>query len=229
MNTKKFNTSIGLFALVLASGEVRGESAADIGILPSQKVPAPVHESDRNPFGTRIAPSENQFGNFDSESEESRIRQIFSGLVVSGRVVGSNGRPRVLLGDLILAEGEEVPQVIENQTDVLRVTRIGDKEIELTWVDEQVVDQPRKLPIKINLEPSVSFILPGRNIQQSGGRLVTMDNPAKEKAGTAAAEASGSRDPLVSAEDENAGDDTQEEKPQPEKSKRVSPFGLFRK
>ncbi len=53
--------------------------------------------------------------------------------------------------------------MIENQTDRLRVTRITDKQVEITWIDEEVAEHPRKLLIPINLNPDVSFLLPGRS------------------------------------------------------------------
>ena len=121
------NTAISVLAVTLLSAEVKGETAADIGTLPSQKVPAPVVEGDRNPFATRIPQKEEGFGNIDAESEESRIRQIFANLQVNGYVPGSTGSARVLVGDLILREGIDVPQVIENVAALraLRADSVG--------------------------------------------------------------------------------------------------------
>jgi len=181
----KFNktiTAASLLALALISGQAMAEgiTASDVGTLPSQRIPSSVNAGDRNPFQTHIAQVEDTPGSFDGDSEESRIRKVFSGLKVTGRVPASDGgSPRVLVGDLILKEGAIVPQVIENQTDILKVTRITDKEVELTWVAEEVADQPRKLPIAINLEPEVSFILPGRG-NNGGGQFVTMGKPSDE-------------------------------------------------
>ncbi|MFT5105120.1 MAG: hypothetical protein ACI9UA_000738, partial [Pseudoalteromonas tetraodonis] len=166
---KSIKTAMTLLAVALGSVEARAESASDIGTLPSQRIPAAVDSGDRNPFATTIAIREDIPGNFEGDSEESRIRKVFQGLKVTGRV----GVARVLVGDLVLKEGAIVPQVIENQTDILKVTKITDTEVELTWIDEEVVDSPRKLPIPIELDPVVSFVLPGRSAS-SGGQFVTM-------------------------------------------------------
>ena len=115
--------------------------------------------------------------------------------------------------------------MIENQTDVLRVTRIDDKEVEITWIDEEVTDQPRKALIPIKLTPEISFILPGPD---KGGQFVTMNKPGGENAAAAPAGAAGAGD-----DDRDETDDPVEEEvqaqPQEEKPKRVSPFGLFRR
>ena len=221
------NTAISVLAVTLLSAEVKGETAADIGTLPSQKVPAPVVEGDRNPFATRIPQKEEGFGNIDAESEESRIRQIFANLQVNGYVPGSTGSARVLVGDLILREGIDVPQVIENQTDVLRVTRISKKEVEITWIDEEVAEAPRKLLIPINLEPEVSFVLPGRGPSPSN-QFVTMSNdegPGEKPQAGAEGEAQSGQD-IDPSEKDDLREEAQERQTQP---KRVSPFGLFRR
>jgi hypothetical protein len=228
MKTIRIKSTIGVLVLAFASGEVRGESAADIGILPSQKIPATVDSGDRNPFATRTPEQENFGEGFDIESEESRIRQIFAGLRVTGRVPASKGAPRVLVGDLILKEGIELPQVIENQTDRLRVTRITDKQVEITWIDEEVAEQPRKLLIPINLDPDVSFLLPGR-ANPGASKFVRMAKVPGE-ADSSGAAGSDVNDPLVN-EAEQGDDDGGARRggEQPEQQKRVSPFGLFRR
>ena len=234
MKINKTKTAFSLLAVALISGDARAESASDIGTLPSQRIPATVNEGDRNPFATRIAISEESVGEFNGDSEESRIRQVFSRLNVTGRVPGNGGSPRVLVGDLILAEGELVPQVIENQTDVLRVTRITDKEVELTWVDEEATAAPRRLPIPIDLSAKVDFILPGRG--SNGGQFVTMGNPGDAPSASDVAQAikiiegiskQNSAAPLE-AEEEGFADDPEDSATQ-QKQKRVSPFGLFRR
>ncbi|MGI9240565.1 MAG: hypothetical protein ACR2RV_07170 [Verrucomicrobiales bacterium] len=220
-------TTLGILSLAIAAGEARGETAADIGILPSQKIPASVDKGDRNPFSTRHVENNVPIDGIDTESEESRIRQVFAGLRVTGHVPASKGSPRVLVGDLILKEGIELPQVIENQTNVLRVTRITNKEVEITWIDEEVAEAPRKLLIPINLEPEVSFLLPGRSSQVSS-QFVKMSKAEKEAmAGAAKPQVN---DPLVNeAEQDDDRSQAPSKREQPEKNKRVSPFGLFRR
>lgn len=229
----KTKIAISLLALALA-GKVCGETAADIGTLPSQKVPATVDENERNPFSTSVPDDIDDIRNFDAESEESRIRQVFSNLKVNGHVPGINGPARVLVGDLILEEGQDVPNVIENQTDVLRVTRIDDKEVELSWVGEEVVEQPRTFVIPIALDPVVSVMLPGRG-PQPGGQFVTLNDPG----GAGKADAARSSDGRIRSfggdedeededEDEEDEDDEELEEGRAEQPRRVSPFGLFR-
>ena len=223
MRAKQINSAISILIFAFASGEVRGESAADIGILPSQKIPATVDAGDRNPFATRT-PTPNVTPGLDTESEESRIRQIFAGLRVTGRVPASKGIPRVLVGDLILKEGVELPQLIENQTDRLQVTRITDKEVEITWIDEEVAEQPRKLLIPINLNPDVTVLLPGRP-NPTANQFVTMVQTPAANGGKGEAV----NDPLVNEAEQGDEDGGSRKPEQPETPKRESPFGIFRR
>jgi hypothetical protein len=224
MKTNMTKTAIGVLFIALTASGVRAETAADIGTLPSQKVPAPVDQGDRNPFSTRLASVPDETGNYDADTEESKIRQVFANLKVTGRAPASGGAARVLVGDLILKEGGDIPQVIENQTNVLRVTRITEKEVEITWIDEIDADAPRKLLIPINLNPEVSFLLPGRS--QGAGQFVTLAKAEQPKSEQEEAGA-----PAEDNGENNDDDDEREEEEgaSPEKPARVSPFGLFRR
>jgi len=172
MKLRIIQTTLAACALALLADDANAGNAASIGILPSQKIPASIDPGDRNPFAARINRDDNATGDFEAESEESKIRQVFANLQVTGHVPSGGGSPRVLIGDIILKEGAPVPQVIVNQTDELRVTRITSKEVEITWMNQIEVDQPSKMLIPINLEPTVPFILPGSGNSSSGQLVV---------------------------------------------------------
>ena len=69
-----------------------------------------------------------------------------------------------MLGDLDLEEGAQVPPVIPNQTQILRVTVVTAKKVELAWVEgfgsESAI--PRKIVKTVGLAPRVGVKLAGQ-------------------------------------------------------------------
>jgi hypothetical protein len=168
--------SIGLLIFAVAGTEgVRGagepiESIEQLGILPSHKAPLLVTVEERNPFSARIEEKTDSSFGLLSESQESQIRNVFASLRVNGLSKAPQGKLRVLLGDLILSEGEEVAPVIVGQTERIVVVKITDEEIEFAWVDEHTNElDGRNLSMPIVMAPSVEFELAGQ-VNQTGGR-----------------------------------------------------------
>ncbi len=150
-------------ALAWTSGGmvIGADAPSTIGILPEQKTPTLISESERNPFGNRAKKEE--VAVYDKESEESQIRRIFTKLQVNGMSEARNGFQRVLVGDMILEKGKKVPQLIAGQSETLIVSDITDEQIELSWVDEATMRlDGRKLLIPIALDPTVEFVLKGQ-------------------------------------------------------------------
>lgn len=137
------------------------QSALSIGILPEQKSPIIIPESERNPFAVRAEQQVQEY--YDKESEESRIRRIFANLDVNGVSEGNNGSIKVLVGDLILEKGKLVPKLLQGQTELIIVSDVSEAQAELAWLDKRSSRYDgRKLIIPINMEPSVEFVLKGQ-------------------------------------------------------------------
>ena len=117
---------------------------------------SPVTDADRNPFVSRLVKKATVVE--DRDAQETKIRSVLSTMEVKGTSKGKNG-VIVLMGPLVLEEGAEVPQLIENQTQKLIVTKVKSTEVELTWVDEPGVrraeEGPRKFIKSFNLKPKV--------------------------------------------------------------------------
>lgn len=158
-----------------AAGEEKSGDVKYSLILPNQKTSEQVKEGERNPF-TKI----NQgVQNPDSSgtTEENEIRDRLAKLRVVGVSPGVRGL-RVMLGDMVLEPGEDVPQVLPEQTLSLRVGTISPRAIELVWVEKKPSGLPaRTLTIPVDLRPYVRSILKGQ--------ANTVNQWEKEKAETA--------------------------------------------
>lgn len=158
-----------------AAGEEKSGDVKYSLILPNQKTSEQVKEGERNPF-TKV----NQGAqNMDSSgtTEENEIRDRLAKLRVVGVSPGVRGL-RVMLGDMVLEPGEDVPQVLPEQTLSLRVGTISPRAIELVWVEKKPSGLPaRTLTIPVDLRPYVRSILKGQ--------ANTVNQWEKEKAETA--------------------------------------------
>ncbi|MGI8602804.1 MAG: hypothetical protein ACR2OZ_07360 [Verrucomicrobiales bacterium] len=154
---------------------------AAIGMLPKQRTAQRIAPSERNPFAvkpkelTKASPEE-------TETQESKIRAIFKSIPGSGVRRGSDGRLVALVGDLILREGEEVKPVLADQTELLMVSKIDSKKVELTFVENKDATQPRTIPLLINNQPRVAQKL---FAQAKGGREMYYPSMRAAAAGVA--------------------------------------------
>jgi hypothetical protein len=170
-------TTCSLILAAVATGGVRGagessEAIAQLGILPPHKAPLLVTDEERNPFSDRLEDKSNDVFGLSSESQESQIRNVFASLKVNGLSKAPQGGLRVLLGDLILSEGQQVAPVIVGQTERVVVVKIAEDEIEFAWVDEHTNQlDGRKLTIPIQMAPTVEFELAGQASNQKGGKV----------------------------------------------------------
>ncbi|WP_051945358.1 hypothetical protein [Verrucomicrobium sp. BvORR106] len=129
-------------------------------IKPGDKTSENVKEGERNPFtkGDKVVQSLDQNGT----TEENDIRERLSKLRVVGVSPGARGL-RVMLGDMVLEPGEDVPQVLPEQSISLRVGNISPRAIELVWVEKKPSGlPPRVLTIPVDLRPYVRSILKGQ-------------------------------------------------------------------
>ncbi|HYF37354.1 MAG TPA: hypothetical protein VD994_18785 [Prosthecobacter sp.] len=132
-------------------------------VLPEEKSPELVKETENNPFESNAAGlSEDQ-----GTTEENQVRDILMKLPAVGGASGSQGM-RVLLGGMRLAEGSLVPPVLPDQQVVLKVKSITSTALELMWVDKKPTNLPPKiLTIPLDLGAKVRRQLPGQGTKGS--------------------------------------------------------------
>ena len=134
-----------------------GPAAKPVLILPGDKSSEKVKDDERNPFGK----SESEMaGKGDKGSnEENKIQEQLAHLHASGVAPGENGL-RLLLGDMILKEGDIMPPVLKEQTLALRVGQITRQAVQLIWVEKKYVPgmPQRVVTLPIDLRPSIRYV-----------------------------------------------------------------------
>jgi len=129
---------------------------------PEMREPERVLEGERNPFGlVSLPPTEVQETEIvRAETEEMRLRRILGNMRVSG-ASGTPGAYRVLLGSMQLNEGQQLPKLFADQAERLRVTKITDREIILSFEEKDTSLPPRTIGLGYNLRPRPQSLLPG--------------------------------------------------------------------
>ncbi len=127
-------------------------------LMPNDKTSERVKDSERNPFGKA---EEEHKDNFKASNEENVIREQLMKLRVVGVIPDSRGT-RVMLGDMVLAQGQMVPSVIPEQSLGLRVSKVTSQVIELEWQEKKPTGLPaRLLTINVDVRPKVRYKLAG--------------------------------------------------------------------
>ncbi|MBN8422192.1 MAG: hypothetical protein J0L73_24975 [Verrucomicrobia bacterium] len=158
-------------------------------VLPEEKTPENVKPEERNPFESISDVLSRQS---TGDTEENRVREKLLKLPVVG-ARRTNGRMRVLLGDIILETGCDVPPVLPDQMVELKVKNITPEYIELAWQEKRLTGLPPKLmTIPINISPRVRYQMFGQTeaeAKEHKGANATMNIAPREdtEANTAAA------------------------------------------
>lgn len=130
-------------------------------VLPEEKTPETVKPEEHNPFESENEALSRQN---TGDTEENRVRDKLLKLPVVGVNRDTEGRMRVLLGDIDLEVGRLVPPVLPGQLVELRVKNITADHIELAWQEKRMTGLPPKLMlIPINISPQVRYIMHGRS------------------------------------------------------------------
>lgn len=138
---------------------------------PASRLPRVLAEGKRNPFGAAAAPVEEDQAVVATETEEAKLRRILGSMRVTG-LSGSPGRYSVVLGSMVLREGEPVPRLYANQAEELRVDSVTESEAVLSFVERTTGIPPRVISLRFNLSPQVRSVLPGELFQA----MVPVDN-----------------------------------------------------
>lgn len=157
MRTRLQILPCAVLALALAFVE-RG--SGQVGVLPDDKEAVDLQEGERNPFARR-GPRVPTVVIEDADTEENRIRDVLRGMHVSGTTEWGGPR-RVLLGSYILEVGKHVPDVIENQSETLRVKEITAEKVELVFEEKDNIPETRTVDLRFRLTPTIRYVLGSR-------------------------------------------------------------------
>ena len=182
--------SVLIFTIMAASSHAQNAAAGEEGekrvqyqlVLPEEKTPENVKPEEHNPFESE---SEANSRKAPGDTEENRVRDKLLKLPVVGTKRMTDGRMRVLLGDIILETGGAVPPVLPEQLVELKVKNITTQYIELAWQEKRVTGLPPKLMIiPINISPQVRYQMLGQTDDDTKGAKgvtnATMDLPLRE-------------------------------------------------
>jgi hypothetical protein len=131
-------------------------------LQPEKREPETVREGERNPFGLIVLPKEEEevVETVQTETEEMRIRRILVNMRISG-LSGSEGSYRAILGPMSIKEGDTLPKLFANQAEVLRVAKITDREVVLSFAEKDTNLPPRTLALGFDLQPRPNALLAG--------------------------------------------------------------------
>lgn len=129
-------------------------------ILPQEKAPETVKATEPNPFASTVDSASKEA----ASSEDTKLRDILAGLQIGGRMGNT-----ILLGDIVLRENAELPELIPSQQAVLKVHSITADAVTIVWVEEKPTGLPaRSFIIPVNLSPTVRNRLAGSKAGVSG-------------------------------------------------------------
>ena len=135
------------FALTVAA-----HAGSVVGLLPEDKTPVVVLETERNPFGKNAPKSAAAV----VENEESRIRAIIERMPVGGVMEGRSGR-KVLLGSMVIEEGRSLPPVIPRQSEKLKVLSVAADKVEIAFLESDGTPGLRRVVVNLSISPTVQF------------------------------------------------------------------------
>lgn len=156
---------------------------------PSARQPKVLPEGQRNPFGAAAVPAQEEEEIVAAETEEAKLRRILGKMRVTG-LSGSEGNYAVVLGSMVLREGEKLPRLYVNQAEELRVDSVSTNEVILTFVEGVAGIPPRSMSLRFNLSPQVRSVLPGELFQamvpvdpKGNTQLPDVETPAVKEIG----------------------------------------------
>lgn len=132
-----------------------------IEMRPDEKRPLILKNNERNPYANR-SPDKVEVSEEGENAEEIQIRERLNSLTVTGQSRGPNGL-RLLLGDIILEAGRILPELLEDQSENLKVIEVTEDILVLGWLDIETLEPTGKvMQIPYDLSPSVSYALHGQ-------------------------------------------------------------------
>ncbi len=121
-----------------------------LGALPDDRKFELPDKNERNPF---LSPSvkSKQPETVTTDSEDARILAVLKQKKITGLISDSQGGFKVQFGRASLKEGDELPTLIQGQTARLRVSKLTDKVLEVSWIEKDPNVRPLVVPLPINI------------------------------------------------------------------------------
>jgi hypothetical protein len=178
--------SVAAIAQDGSSVEINQNAIRAIGPLPEDKTAEPLAKGERNPFAERATQKKVEIA--EGDSEDARLKKKLSALPISGVVVGSGGTVKVMMGSKLLAEGDRLDPILADQTALLRVSKVTEKMIEISWVGDVAGSQPFRISRQIRVgeaivkqiskDEVVTQITPnGAFLKENNSELEALENP----------------------------------------------------
>lgn len=129
------------------------------GLLPDDRKPEDVKESERNPFGV-VSKVADQMVAAEPMTEQKKIQQVLRAMRVTGVAQSSSG-PRVMLGSLSLGVGSELPPLFYGQVETLLVESIDKGKVVLVFGKADPAGSKRRIVLPYDMKPQVDSLLVG--------------------------------------------------------------------
>ena len=163
IQVSSFKLQVSVFLLLLSPLLLRAQSAPQL--LPGGRQSVVVPPISRIPFAQQVAPEAPPTNPQEGATEEARLRRILQTMKIGG-VSGNSDQKQVLLGPLILKPGNALPQIIKNQSEVIRVVSVSDNLVVLEFVSKDLSASARELYIPFGINPEVRQFMYGDAVEE---------------------------------------------------------------
>lgn len=128
-------------------------------ITPDSRDYTAIKEDEINPFGM-VTMMLDQMVKTETVTEEKRLRQILTGMRVSG-IGGSEESMSAQVGSVLVRQGDLLPRLFAGQAEKLRVRSISDRGVVLEFIERNNNKEPRTIGLPVDLRPRVDSFLAG--------------------------------------------------------------------
>lgn len=153
-----------LLTALVAAAAILPIHAIEQDLMPGERETVELRAGERNPFGQLALPVIEQTDSGATETEEFRLRKILGSIKVGG-VVSSGTNRTLLLGSLILREGDRLPSIIAGQSEVLTVSKISPNEALISFTEIDKATEARTITIPLDIKPRVASLLYGEAVK----------------------------------------------------------------
>jgi len=145
-----------IFATVFCAASVQAQPG--IRPLPTERPVVEVAPTENNPFVGKPQLKGEALAE-EVETEESRLRRLLMKLPIGG-IVKTGESCVVMMGPLTLREGDQLPGLLQGQTERVRVVKLNEREMVFGFIERDGTSATRTQPRTINLTPEVRFLIP---------------------------------------------------------------------
>ena len=152
-------------AVLLLLSPLLLHASSDPSLYPDGRQRVELRPTERNPFAQQIAPEVVPANPQEGATEEARLRRILRAMKIGG-VSGPTDHKQALLGSLILKPGKTLPQLLNNQIEVLRVLSVNDNAVMIEFVDKDPSVAARQIFLPFAIKPEVRQFMYGDAVEE---------------------------------------------------------------